>query len=73
MSSSGWFDCSEFVDCSEFTWTQPIYDYWDYYPKWQTAPQEGWLCPRCGTVNAPWKGHCDCRPATIVITNGQED
>lgn len=22
--------------------------------------QEGWVCPKCGTVNAPWKDKCDC-------------
>lgn len=21
---------------------------------------EGWICPRCGTINAPWKSKCDC-------------
>lgn len=20
----------------------------------------GWVCPKCGRVNAPWKDHCDC-------------
>lgn len=20
----------------------------------------GWVCPKCGKVNAPWKDHCDC-------------
>ena len=20
----------------------------------------GWICPKCGRVNAPWKSHCDC-------------
>ena len=20
----------------------------------------GWVCPKCGRVNAPWKGTCDC-------------
>lgn len=20
----------------------------------------GWICPRCGRVNAPWIDHCDC-------------
>ena len=20
----------------------------------------GWICPRCGKVNAPWKDACDC-------------
>ena len=23
--------------------------------------QQGWQCPVCGTVNAPWKPACDCR------------
>lgn len=22
----------------------------------------GWLCIRCGKVNAPWKTSCDCKP-----------
>lgn len=22
--------------------------------------QTGWICPKCGRVNAPWKGTCDC-------------
>ena len=27
--------------------------------------KEGWLCPRCGTINAPFIGHCECKPNTI--------
>lgn len=23
---------------------------------------EGWVCPRCGRVNAPYLIHCDCKP-----------
>ena len=34
---------------SQFTIpSQPVY----------TAPQTGWLCPRCGTSNAPWLTTC---------------
>jgi len=22
--------------------------------------QVGWVCPKCGKVNAPWKSSCDC-------------
>jgi len=25
-----------------------------------TITQYGWVCPKCGRVNAPWKGTCDC-------------
>ena len=24
--------------------------------------KEGWICPRCGKVNAPFIGWCDCKP-----------
>lgn len=24
--------------------------------------QQGWLCPRCGRINAPWLPACDCNP-----------
>ena len=23
--------------------------------------QQGWVCPRCGRVNAPWMGQCNCQ------------
>ena len=27
-----------------------------------------WECHRCGKINAPWKGSCDCTPSPL--TNG---
>lgn len=27
--------------------------------------KEGWVCPRCGKVNAPFIGWCDCKPDTV--------
>ena len=24
--------------------------------------KEGWICPRCGKVNAPFAMSCDCKP-----------
>lgn len=40
------------------TWTSPV-------------PQQGWLCPQCHTVNAPWVTQCataGCRPPTPFLT-----
>lgn len=28
----------------------------------QRKPPEGWICPRCQKVHAPWVEHCDCEP-----------
>ena len=29
--------------------------------------QEGWICPRCGKVNAPWVMQCSCNMDTQVL------
>ena len=31
-----------------------------YYYNNQVPPQQGWICPKCGRVNAPWLPCCDC-------------
>ena len=28
----------------------------------------GWICPRCGKVNAPWMGQCSCGSTDVKIT-----
>lgn len=28
--------------------------------------KEGWICPRCGRVNAPFIGWCNCKPDEVV-------
>ena len=30
--------------------------------------EEGWLCPRCKRINAPWVRQCDCSPSNDKIT-----
>lgn len=27
---------------------------------------EGWVCPRCKRVNAPWVKECSCWPGTAI-------
>lgn len=29
--------------------------------------QEGWICPRCGNVNAPWVMQCSCNRNTQIL------
>ena len=29
--------------------------------------QEGWICPRCGKVNAPWVMQCSCNGSTQIL------
>ena len=50
-----------------FTWkdsTTPINDDLVYRPNQFNTPcpnaQQGWVCPKCGRVNAPWMGTCPC-------------
>ena len=30
--------------------------------------KEGWICPRCGKVNAPFIASCDCNPSVVNNT-----
>ena len=30
---------------------------------------EGWICPKCGRVLAPWMSECPCNYISITVTN----
>ena len=30
---------------------------------------EGWICPRCKRINAPWVDHCDCIDDSLKTNN----
>lgn len=35
--------------------------------KFKDMAQEGWICPRCGKVNAPWVMQCSCNRSTQIL------
>ena len=38
-------------------------------PYTQPKAEQGWECPRCGRINAPWVSHCDCSRSNWTITS----
>ena len=38
------------------------------HPSVDTYGQQGWICPRCGRVNAPWVMQCPCKSEVITYT-----
>lgn len=40
------------------------------YSKYKMPIQQGWICPKCGAVMAPWMGVCtNCKPITTNTIN----
>ena len=37
---------------------------------WNPGVKQGWQCPICGKVHAPWVPGCDCHKRTSVATTG---
>lgn len=37
-------------------------------PDYNGIMREGWICPRCGRVNAPWMPTCTCREIEVTYT-----
>ena len=31
----------------------------------------GWVCPRCGKVNAPWVSQCSCEPSEKITISDE--
>ena len=38
------------------------------YSTSKKQPEQGWECPRCGAINAPWVRQCDCNDRNQKIT-----
>ena len=39
-----------------------------YYAHTKPKAEQGWECPRCGRINAPWVRQCDCTRNNWDIT-----
>ena len=37
------------------------------HPSVDTYGQQGWICPRCGRVNAPWVMTCPCKSNAYIF------
>ena len=42
-------------------------------PYTQPKAEQGWECPRCGRINAPWVSHCDCSRSNWTLTSDWTD
>ena len=41
---------------------------YDWHCPYIPQTQQGWECPRCGRINAPWVRQCDCNRSNWSIT-----
>lgn len=43
------------------------------YNKYKIPIQQGWICPKCGAVMAPWMGYCiNCKPIQAGTNNWKD-
>ena len=42
-----------------------------YYDKNYSYAPQGWICPRCGRVNAPFMPCCSCGDVPITVSSTQ--
>ena len=41
--------------------------------EYEMPKQYGWICPRCGQVNAPWMSVCTCSEQNNVTYSDRTD
>ena len=68
---------SDCVKCGRPLDTTGNCDCWDYSSgfnigkiEFTPSPQQGWECPRCRTIHAPWVSECLCQPPVGTSTEG---
>ena len=55
-------------DSTTGTSTSTTYTYTYPCPYQKPKAEQGWECPRCGRINAPWVRQCDCSRSNWTIT-----
>lgn len=55
------------TDCPPFTTTSA--SGYDNFSEMENYDY-GWVCPRCGSINAPWVRQCNCSENNWTITCG---
>ena len=55
-------------DSTTSTGTSTTTSQWQTYNPYPYKAEQGWECPRCGRINAPWVRQCDCSRSDWTIT-----
>jgi hypothetical protein len=64
--SAGWNDAVAWPYDGGTAPTAPIQHVYTIPGTERTLFAYGWICPRCGQVNAPWIQKCDCKPGAFL-------
>lgn len=72
-TTEGSYYCSDCkLHVNDLVYREPIKKLEDI-PSQNNSLKEGWICPRCGRVLAPWKSECRCYYESLKIKSNTGD